>query len=1178
MLNKTTRFCSQYPWVIIIIVFAISLFFGSEIHQNLSFEADISKSTPTDLEAIKADDYYKKNFQYQEMLLIGIESCNGSLEDARSIRTIEQIVLELKSLKGKKSFHSRLTGKEEHLVQSIGIDSDQINSMATLEDVVMDSQTGAVVTGSYIKKLKTDYQIDSSYGEETLLPRHKNDLEQILPRLTERILRDRTFRNFLLSEERRAATISVPVFKRWKYKKRYAIRELMVAMDEGRLTDRFQGKTSAFPFKIFNRPFGDIKVDDQFIRSHSAVVRSELRQWLADRLLDVKQTDPGVVRMLDDPITAESFQKIMMATESKGFFDSKSMITWTNFVDDLWQFTLTHIDPFSRENLEFQLYNVEEILCFQEIYQQVNEIIERYPVPGVQYYVAGFPVVVGVISSMIQADLKRLIPIAVLIILFVLAVSFRTVRGVFIPAITVMISVIWTIGLMSLLRVPITMATTCLPVILLGIGTAYAIHILNRYNEDASQFSDRRSLVVHSVSLVGSAVIMAALTTIAGFGSLVSSRLAFIREFGVFSAVGVLFALILSMTLTPSLLSLCRIPVHRDKNGYDDHLRPTRQIGFGLGSGAQWVASHPKPTLVVLLTVFGAAGILSFGNRFEGSIMRYFKSDNPLYQSDQFLNRHLTGTTNINLMFKFREQLLTENPEIKAGLVNRLHELKMAWKTMVVAYPEIKSIASLVNFETNNNGDVNLVSEKTKDRLTLIADVLDDEYSVQSDNDSEDLSSVYLDLLLDDDFVTESAEFNETIAEDSNSQREPWMAELSDDTIQGLQNIHERAEWHRKPWQNTGRSVLALRNLLTSEEGLKLKQAFNRVEDILVVDIRQPSVLRRLEILRQRLEAMEQPVVVIEDQEFKPTGAVVSPTDPIRKFYRVFYHNDNIQFDRLPDVQKDGFPDITLTDRMLNAVVLNQVRNGDRELFEKYISPDLKEFQIQVMIRDGTNHTVSNYLANLDQEIARLFPKNDPYIESVRIGGNVSTNQAINELLSSSQIQSICISFLFVFLVTFFIFRSAMGGLFSLIPLAFTVVANFGLLNLIVGEINLATMLVASIAIGTGVDYTIHFLQRYKIQLQAGDSLTEAYIHTVGSVGRAIILNAVAVALGFLVLVFSDFIPQMVMGILMAATMFFSSVGALVLLPCVIILFKPHFLTSVSTKTDPVVELSCVSN
>jgi predicted RND superfamily exporter protein len=158
------------------------------------------------------------------------------------------------------------------------------------------------------------------------------------------------------------------------------------------------------------------------------------------------------------------------------------------------------------------------------------------------------------------------------------------------------------------------------------------------------------------------------------------------------------------------------------------------------------------------------------------------------------------------------------------------------------------------------------------------------------------------------------------------------------------------------------------------------------------------------------------------------------------------------------------------------------------------------------------------------------------------------------------------LSFLFVLLVTFFIFKSLVGGIYSLIPLLFTVILNFGMIALLGGEITMGNMIVSSIAIGTGVDYTIHFLERLKLQLKEGDTLSEAYTTTVLTSGRAIVLNAAAVAFGFLVFLISGFKSSMYMGILMAGTMLYSTIGALIILPAIVLVTRPRFLTEIGNN------------
>lgn len=405
------------------------------------------------------------------------------------------------------------------------------------------------------------------------------------------------------------------------------------------------------------------------------------------------------------------------------------------------------------------------------------------------------------------------------------------------------------------------------------------------------------------------------------------------------------------------------------------------------------------------------------------------------------------------------------------------------------------------------------------------------------------------------------AELADDFSDTEESEEQSEFSSLSGDQISGLMELTERLNKPETSWEDTAASILALRETATDERGVEMMKSFNLLNDFLSVDIKQPIVLHKLEEIYSQLKEMENPVVVIDEVEHKPSGMIISPVDYVRKFYKVFYHNDDPAYDRIPDVETDGFEDKTLTDRSIIGVVLNQALSADRDGFEAMITPDLKEFQVKIMIRDGSTLTIDEYVESAMGMIRQKFPENDPYISSIKTGGAAFTGMQISLLIGKSQMQSIALSFLFVFMVTFFIFRSFNGGLFSLIPLLLTVAMNFGFLALLGGEITMSTMLVASVAIGIGVDYTIHFLERFKLQLRQGDSLEEAYTTTVVTSGKAILVNATAVAAGFLVFLFSTFESQIMLGTLVAATMLFSSLGALTLLPAVILKTKPSFLS-----------------
>lgn len=165
---------------------------------------------------------------------------------------------------------------------------------------------------------------------------------------------------------------------------------------------------------------------------------------------------------------------------------------------------------------------------------------------------------------------------------------------------------------------------------------------------------------------------------------------------------------------------------------------------------------------------------------------------------------------------------------------------------------------------------------------------------------------------------------------------------------------------------------------------------------------------------------------------------------------------------------------------------------------------------------------------------------------------------AVNDLITRGQTISIGVSLLLVFLLTAAQFRSATLGICNTLPLFVALFFNFGLMGLLGLDINLMTMGVASMAIGVGVDYGIHFVHRYREDYGAVGEPVAALRHTMSEAGVAIFMNALAVAGGFLVLLLASFHGVKTMGLLISLIMAFSALGALTILPLIFTGLRPR--------------------
>lgn len=174
--------------------------------------------------------------------------------------------------------------------------------------------------------------------------------------------------------------------------------------------------------------------------------------------------------------------------------------------------------------------------------------------------------------------------------------------------------------------------------------------------------------------------------------------------------------------------------------------------------------------------------------------------------------------------------------------------------------------------------------------------------------------------------------------------------------------------------------------------------------------------------------------------------------------------------------------------------------------------------------------------------------------------GDIMIVSDINDSIIQGQIISVVLALICVLIVTTLVFRSLLGGIISLIPVSLAVGVNFGFMGLFGIPLNIATALVSAMAIGIGIDDTIHFLMTFKQQVRQHGNYQRAFIETLQQSGRAIIYTSLALIGGYLVLMASPFTPIIYFGVLNIVTILFATLGTLLLLGVVILVLQPRFL------------------
>jgi predicted RND superfamily exporter protein len=189
--------------------------------------------------------------------------------------------------------------------------------------------------------------------------------------------------------------------------------------------------------------------------------------------------------------------------------------------------------------------------------------------------------------------------------------------------------------------------------------------------------------------------------------------------------------------------------------------------------------------------------------------------------------------------------------------------------------------------------------------------------------------------------------------------------------------------------------------------------------------------------------------------------------------------------------------------------------------------------------------------------------KNFPEGVEALVGGSALVEKSLNQLVVQSQLISVVISLLAVFLIIALSNKSLIAGLIGVLPLSVSILINFAVMGFLGIKLNIGTSMVASVSVGIGIDYTIHYLEAFKREyLAAGNAAagTDFLQKTFTTSGKAILINALSVGAGFAVLMLSKFVMLGDLGLLIAITMITSALVSLTVIPVLLLLINPAFI------------------
>ncbi len=731
---------------------------------------------------------------------------------------------------------------------------------------------------------------------------------------------------------------------------------------------------------------------------------------------------------------------------------------------------------------------------------------------NVRIYYGGLPSFMTQVTGIVLQDFIILIPLVILVVVGVLLYSFRTLRGILLPLLSVASATLLTMGLMGLFRMPLNIMSVTIPVVLIACGNAYGIHVLNRYYEKAVLFRDKKEIIVQVMKEISLPVILSGLTAAFGFFSLATAQVSLVKDFGIFTGIGVVFATFISLMFIPSILNIAKIrKSFRMQSGSESIVKAGKVAVFFTN-----LVSKRSIPIIIGFAIVTVAGIIS-ATKLESKIdyLSYFdakseprivsdltiKKFGGYFPYDIYMKADIANPDILKTLLVTEERMKAytrSNPNGIAGTVAMLNHAMSGVKTIPETKEEVENLWFFVEGKSELDGMV--TKERDEALVSCMIDSTDPEFI--------NGLGTYIDEYI--------ARFGRNITTIANVPGNPEIT-----------NVEK----------------VFIGNLLT-ENGVSYdEKSLDALVARLVSEDRDFSAKPDGTALVAYLSGDESEIPFDKDEAVKIASAVSG----LREFD---------------------------TGSIMNALTkaspgASDYDEADREALARSLSGIITEGSIKGRLDNLTSLLKTAYpqtaLAseeNLNYSLAPFTWKTIPAIsedtsaivnrtgiERVEHTGYAYIAEQLRREILRDQVISLAITLIAVLLFNGLVFRSLKQGLISMVAMPFTLVINYGLMALLKIPLDIATVTVGSISI-IGIDYTLHYIARYSIEIKkAENDKHRATLLTFATAGKAIIFNALSVGLGFAALCFSNIIAIRNLGFLLAVTMLVSCVTSLVLLP-----------------------------
>ncbi|TOA81695.1 RND transporter [Vibrio parahaemolyticus] len=299
-------------------------------------------------------------------------------------------------------------------------------------------------------------------------------------------------------------------------------------------------------------------------------------------------------------------------------------------------------------NITVQLPEMDKTAEVEEVVSSINAMIDRYQraYPDVTFHKAGIIAMNHAFMTAAQDDSSTLVPTMLVVILVFLTIMLRSILSVIATLIVIIGSVMATMGISGWAGMFLSTATVNVPTLIMTLAVADCVHVIATMRQSMKNGFTKAQSIERSIALNFVPILITSVTTAIGFLMMNMSDSPVLRDFGNLSALGVMVACFLSVTLLPALLKL--LPIHVKMETSQDQKHVMDHLG-------DFVVSQRSALLPLSVAVIVVCASLIPLNKVNDESVEYFGQRNEFRQAADFMEERISGMTNISIAIKTNE-------------------------------------------------------------------------------------------------------------------------------------------------------------------------------------------------------------------------------------------------------------------------------------------------------------------------------------------------------------------------------------------------------------------------------------------------------------------------------------------------------------------------------------------